>query len=181
MFNGAVAKNTAEKGEASLVMVGWVAVWQAAKKALSHSPYVTCFPSASAVRICYQPAPAARLSGLNGRVFPPTCPFPSPLPNLSVLSLSRGCYRWRKGRWCMMKAWLALTHINKTPTHSCQLYCHASIYSCSNVSLFFLPAEGYWRYYFFLCLWKALAVMYRTAHSRILSHKHAASWGKADG
>lgn len=36
------------------VMVGWVAVWQAAKKALSHSPYVTCFPSASAVRICYQ-------------------------------------------------------------------------------------------------------------------------------
>lgn len=66
MFNGAVAKNGAEKGEASLVMVGWVAVWQAAKKALSHSPYVTCFPSASAVRICYQPAPADRLGGLNG-------------------------------------------------------------------------------------------------------------------
>lgn len=30
-------------------MVGCVAVWQAAKKALSHSPYVTRFPSASAV------------------------------------------------------------------------------------------------------------------------------------
>lgn len=58
-------RNEAEKGKASRVMVKWVAVWQAAKKGLSHSPYVTCFPNASAVRICYQSAPADNLSVLN--------------------------------------------------------------------------------------------------------------------
>lgn len=37
-------------------------MWQTTKKALSHSPYVTCFPSASAARrICYQSSPAEAL------------------------------------------------------------------------------------------------------------------------
>lgn len=73
MFNGAAAerqkKKAAEKGEAWRVMVHWVAGWQAAKKGLSHSPYVTCFPSASAVRICYQSAPAEPSPGLTVEPF----------------------------------------------------------------------------------------------------------------
>lgn len=72
-------------------MVDWVAVWQAAKKGLSHSPYVTCFPSASAVRIRYQSAPADGLSVLNCShltmspllLFLPVTPFSFPLHSLS--------------------------------------------------------------------------------------------------
>lgn len=73
-------------------MVDWVALWQAAKKGLSHSPYVTCFPSASAVRICYQSAPAG-LGVLNSSHLT-TTPFPFPTCqslHISPTSLCPAC------------------------------------------------------------------------------------------
>lgn len=42
-------------------MVKSIAVQQPAKRGLTHSPYVTCFSSASAARVCYQSAPAEGL------------------------------------------------------------------------------------------------------------------------
>lgn len=62
VFNWQWGNNQSRKGKAS--RVDWIALWQAAKKGLSHSPYVTSFPNASAVCIC-QPTPAEGLSVLN--------------------------------------------------------------------------------------------------------------------
>ncbi len=99
-------KKRSRKGEASRVMVDWVAVWQAAKKGLSHSPYVTCFPSASAVRIRYQSAPADGLGVLNCShltmspfllPLPVTLFFlPPQLPLSCLCHMSHGCDRWRE-------------------------------------------------------------------------------------
>ena len=60
-------------------MVDWVALCQAAKKGLRHSPYVTCFTSASAMCICYQSAPVEGLGVLNSNCLS-TPPFLSFLP-----------------------------------------------------------------------------------------------------
>lgn len=90
MFNGAVAKNEAEEEK---LLESWLAVWQAAKKDLSHSPYVTCFPNASAVRICYQPAPADGLGVLNCSLLTISFSFSYlPLSSSPTLCLSCSCH-----------------------------------------------------------------------------------------
>lgn len=114
-------------------MVDWVAVWQAAKKGLSHSPYVACFPSASAVHICYQSAPAEGLSVLNRShlTMPPFLFFLTSFFPLtpSVLLLSRHMdviADKREQSLCMLKAWapqhtstkLPPTHVSSTVTLS---------------------------------------------------------------
>lgn len=106
-------------------MVGWVAVWQAAKKDLSHSPYVTCFPNASAVRICYQPAPADGLGVLNCSLLTISFSF-SYLPLSSSPTLCPACVTChmdviadkRKLMHVESTAAPTHTHTNKSPTYS---------------------------------------------------------------
>lgn len=78
MFNGAAVKIVEQEKLPESCLVGWVAASQAAKKGLSHSPYVTCFPNASAVRICSQHAPADQLAVLNCICFHTSPGFPFP-------------------------------------------------------------------------------------------------------
>lgn len=188
MFNGAVAREAKPKqreGEASWVMVDWVALWQAAKKGLSHSPYVTCFPSASAVRICYQSAPAEGLGVLN-RSYLTTPPFLSFLPVSlfsfypppSVLLVSHVTWMWSLTRecWCMLKAWppqhthtrthtcaRQRAHINRTPTYSYVSSAVTLSHSHVPVCLLFSEGRGLEEYCF--PAWdRPLVVMCRTAH-----------------
>lgn len=168
-------------------MVGWVAVWQAAKKDLSHSPYVTCFPNASAVRICYQPAPADGLGVLNCSLL--TISFLLFLPatffiphTLSCLChMSHGCDRWQEEADACWKHGRSNTHTQtKVPPT------HMSVVPLCFHTVMFQSASTHYRSkdivgILFWCLREALAVMYGTAHSLFLSHKHAASWGRADG
>lgn len=187
-------------------MVDWVALCQAAKKGLRHSPYVTCFPSASAVCICYQSAPAESLGVLN--INPLTTPqfldflpvslfsfYPPPcvcvtchmdviadkrmLIHVESMAIQHARTHTRT-RCACAHAWQQ-THINKTPTYS---YVSGSVpLSCSHVSVcvYSFSKGGGLEEYCFSCSRQALAVMYRTAHFLLLSHKHAASWGRADG
>lgn len=132
----------------------WSAGWQAAKKALSHSPYVTCFPSASAVRICYQPAPAARLSGLNGHFFPPylflSLPFAESLCPVFVmwmLSLAKGKV--------MHDESMACSNTHKQNSHPLM----SAVLSCFHIFMFqrfFFPAGGRILEVFFFVLAKGL-------------------------
>lgn len=131
-------------------MVGWVAVWQAAKKGLSHSPYVTCFPSVSAVRICYQPAPADGLSVLNCShltMSPFLFCLPVTLPPVPcALLVSRVTWMWSLTResWCMLKAWrLQHKRAHKQSSHLlvCQQHGYALTQSWFRVRLLF-TGEG---------------------------------------
>lgn len=77
---------------------------------------MTCLPSASAVRMCSQPAPADRLCGWNCRFFsPPSLPPrlpPVPVPGSPPQTSLPA--RDERRRRCMMKAWLApKTHYTK--------------------------------------------------------------------
>lgn len=71
------------------------------------------------------------------------------------------------------------TLLSPTTTHTYPLMCHFAA----------LRFHGYitgWLYTLILrggilCLCMKQAGMYRTAHSLLFSHKHAASWGRADG
>lgn len=179
------------------VMVGWVAVWQAAKKALSHSPYVTCFPSASAVRICYQrrtcrQSRCLKLQSLDDDGFsflPVTFPIRLPsrvarhtgaMADTGTLMHVDSMDTQTRTHACnnLKKKWKNLNKQN--PTYS--YVSNTVMLPHSHVSE---PATPYWREdmggILFCYLRKALAVMYRTAHSLLLSHQHAASWERADG
>lgn len=132
-------------------MVDWVAVWQAAKKGLSHSPYVTCFPSASAVRIRYQHAPAEGLSVLNcGHLAMP--PFLCFLPvslifffyPLPVLLVSHVTWIITDKRTLMHVESMAAQHTYTSDTHKqnshlliCQQHCSAFKRPCTRVCLCF--------------------------------------------
>lgn len=101
---------------------GCVAVWQAAKKDLSHSPYVTCFPNASAVRICYQPAPADGLGVLNCSLLTISFSF-SYLPLSSSPTLCPACVTCHldviadKRKLMHVESTAAPTHTHKQKSH----------------------------------------------------------------
>lgn len=105
------------------VMMDWVSVWWG----LSHSPYVTCFTSASAVRISDQSAPAEGLGVLNCTgFFPLCCSFTYQSPTSVFFRYL--CHIWENvGRRRMLKACLLRTrthrrsHTNRTPSYTCHL------------------------------------------------------------
>lgn len=104
------------------LLESWLAVWQAAKKDLSHSPYVTCFPNASAVRICYQPAPADGLGVLNCSLLTISFSF-SYLPLSSSPTLCPACVTCHmdviadKRKLMHVESMAAPTHTHKQKSH----------------------------------------------------------------
>lgn len=114
-------------------MMDLVSVWQG----LSHSPYVICFTSASAVCISDQSAPAEGLRVLNCTGFFPPFLFHIPVPHLYFFLYLSHTFGSPEQRTTYVESMFSPhtrtnthTHrraqINKTPSHTC-VTCAASL------------------------------------------------------